>query len=195
MTNLAKFVTHRTGTQLINVQHWINFATTGERKYILPECVDKKIYKRQVQNVTEEETAIGGEFDESESSIYRIEKIKKITDRNKYLTAKVKVNGIEKEFIAVTGLPISIMPPDENILKKTVIQKIKHRYQVVNKNEVNFRGQTPTDIEYENNKQKMQVLTTERDDITPLLGMDWMKKINVTIRNIRTDENNQSEKK
>ena len=41
----------------------------------------------------------------------------------------------------------------------------------------------------------MQILITERDDITPLLGMDWMKRFNLIIRNIRTDENNQPEKK
>ena len=87
------------------------------------------------------------------------------------------------------------MSADENILKKTEMQKIKHRYQDVNKNEVKFRGQIPTDIEYENIKQKMQILFTERDDIMPLLGMNWMKKFNLTIRNIRTDENNQLEKK
>ena len=40
----------------------------------------------------------------------------------------------------------------------------------------------------------MQILITERNDITPLLGMDWMKKFNLTIGNIRTEENNQSEK-
>ena len=32
------------------------------------------------------------------------------------------------------------MPADENIMKQTEIQKIKHRYQDVNKNEVKFRG-------------------------------------------------------
>ena len=41
----------------------------------------------------------------------------------------------------------------------------------------------------------MQILYTERNDQTPLLGMDWLKKFNLTIRNIRLDENNQSEKK
>ena len=41
----------------------------------------------------------------------------------------------------------------------------------------------------------MQILITERNDITPLLGMDWMKKFKLTIGNIRTEENNQSEKK
>ena len=75
-----------------------------------------------------------------------------------------------------TGSPISIMPADENIMKQTEIQKGKHRYQDENKNEVKFRGKTQADVEYENNKQKMQILITERNDITPLLGMDWMKK-------------------
>ena len=146
--------------------------------------------------MTEDETEIvGGESDESKTSINRIERINRITDRNKYLTTTVKVNGIEKEFIVDTGSPISIMPADENIMKQTEIQKIKHRYQDVNKNEVKFRRKIPADVEYENNKQKMQILITERNDITPLLGMDWMKKFKLTISNIRTEENNQSEKK
>ena len=63
------------------------------------------------------------------------------------------------------------------------------------KNEVNIRGKIPEDVEYENNKQKMQILITERNDIAPLLGMDWMKKFKLTIGNIRSEESNQSEKK
>ena len=41
----------------------------------------------------------------------------------------------------------------------------------------------------------MQLLITERNDITPLLGMDWLKKFKLTIGNIRLNENSQSEKK
>ena len=107
----------------------------------------------------------------------------------------VKVNGIEKEFIVDTGSPISIMPVDEKILKQTEIQKVKQRYQDVNKNEVKFRRKVRANIEYENNKQKMQILITKRNDITPLLGMDWMKKFNLTIGDIRTEDINQSEKR
>ena len=39
----------------------------------------------------------------------------------------------------------------------------------------------------------MQLLITERNDITPLLGMDWLKKFKLPIGNIRLDNNNQSE--
>ena len=96
----------------------------------------------------------------------------------------MKVNGIQEEFIVDTGSPISIMPADENIMKQTKIPKIEHRYQDVNKNEVKFRGKIPADVEYENNKQKMQILITERNDNTPLLEMDWTKKFKLTIGNI-----------
>ena len=86
------------------------------------------------------------------------------------------------------------MPPDKRIMKPTEIQKVTNRYQDVNKNEVNFRGKIPINIEYENNKQKMEILITERTDITPLLGMDWMRTFKLTIGKIQMTENNQSEK-
>ena len=72
---------------------------------------------------------------------------------------------------------------------------MKHRYQDVTKNEVKLRGKIPAEIEYENNKQKLQISITERNDITPLLGMDWMKKFKLTIKNIRIQDSNQSKKK
>ena len=97
-------------------------------------------------------------------------------DKNKYLTTTVKINGTEKEHKTDTGSPISIMPADHKIMKETEIRNVKHQYQDVNKNEVKVRGKIPVDIENENNKQKVQLLITERNDITPLLGMDWLKK-------------------
>ena len=40
----------------------------------------------------------------------------------------------------------------------------------------------------------MKILITEKTDITPLLGMDWMKKFKLTIGRIQLTETNQSEK-
>ena len=57
-----------------------------------------------------------------------------------------------------------------------------------------FRGKVPLNIENENNEQKMEILITERTDITPFLGMDWMKTFTLTIGRIQLAENNQSEK-
>ena len=77
---------------------------------------------------------------ESDESIHHIKEIKKINEISKHFTAVVQVNGVKKEFIIDIGSPISIMPPDERIMKSTEIQKITNRYQDVNKNEVKFRG-------------------------------------------------------
>ena len=40
----------------------------------------------------------------------------------------------------------------------------------------------------------MDILITERIDITPLLGMDWMKKFDLTIGRLQLAKNNQSER-
>ena len=101
----------------------------------------------------------------------------------------VKINGKKKKVIIDPGSPITIMPPDDEILKSAEIQKITNRYQDVNKNEVKFRGKIPVNLEDENNKQKMEILITERLDITPLLGMDWMKKFRLTIGKLQLAEN------
>ena len=87
----------------------------GRKGHFARVCKQRENYKRKVRNVTEDESeVIGGESDASETSMNRIERINRITDRDKYLTTTVKVDGIEKEFIVDTGSPISIMPADEN---------------------------------------------------------------------------------
>ena len=148
-----------------------------------------------MKRLTEEETNEPNEStSDSDVSIHHIKEIKKINEMNKHFTATVQINGVKKEFIIDTGSSVSIMPSDERIMKATEIQKITNRYQDVNKNEVKFRGKIPVNIEYENNKQKMEIFITERTDITPLLGMDWMKKFKLTIGKIQLAENNQSER-
>ena len=79
-------------------------------------------------------------------------------------------------------------------MKPTELQKVSNRYQDFYKNEVKFQGKIPVNIEYENNKQKMEILITERTDITPLLGMDWMKTFILTIGIVQLAKNNQSER-
>ena len=49
-------------------------------------------------------------------------------------------------------------------------------------------------IEYGNNKQKIEFLITERTDTTTLLGIDWMKKYKPRIRRIQLAENSESER-
>ena len=166
----------------------------GKKGHYAKACRQKFNNNRTVKRLTEDEMNEPNESScESEESIHHIKEIKKIEETNKHYTANVKINGIMKEFIIDTGSPISIMPPDKRIMKPTELQKVSNRYQDVNKNEVKFRGKIPVNIEYENNKQKMEILITGRTDITPLISMDWMKTFKLTIGKIQLVENNQSE--
>ena len=167
----------------------------GKKGHFAKACRQRTYNNRTVKRLTEDKTQQPNEStSESEESIHHIKEVRKIEEKNKHYTATIKINGVKKEFIIDTGSPITIMPPDEKILKSTKIQKITNRYQNVNKNEVKFRGKIPVNVEYENNKQKMEILITERADITPVLGMDWMKSFKLTIGRIQLAENNQSEK-
>ena len=167
----------------------VNCNKCGKKGHYAKACRQKFNSSRTVKRLTEDQT----NECESEEDIQHIKKIKKIEETNKHYTVTVKINGIAKEFIIDTGSPISIMHPDKRIMKPTEIRKVTNRYQDVNKNEVKFRGKIPVNIEYENNKQKMERLITERTDITPLLGMDWMRTFQLTIGKRQMTENNQSE--
>ena len=167
----------------------------GKKGHFAKACRQRTYKNRTVKRLTEDETQQPNEStSESEESIHHIKEIKAIEEKNKHYTATIKINGVKKGFIIDTGSPITIMPPDEKIMKHAEIQKVTNRYQDVNKNDVKFRGKVPVNIENENNKQKMEILITKRTDITPLLGMDCMKTFRLPIGRIQLAKNNQSEK-
>ena len=96
-------------------------------------------YRNKLRNVTEiENPIIGEESDESELSIYRIERKNRIVDKNKYLTTILKINGKKITNFNKAGR--------QHDLKETEIQKMKHRYEDPNKDEVQFRGKIPDKI-------------------------------------------------
>ena len=71
---------------------------------------------------------------ESKESSHHIKEIKNIDETNKHFTTTQKINGVMKEFIIDTGSLISLMPPDERIMRSIEMQKKSNRYQDVNKN-------------------------------------------------------------
>ena len=165
----------------------------GKKGHYAKACRQKFNNNRTVKRLTEETKEPNESTSDSDESIHHINEIKKINEMNQHFTATVQINGIKKEFLIDIGSPVSIMPPDKRIMETTEVQKITNRYQDVKKNEVKFRGKVSVNIEYENNQQKMEILITERTDITPLLGMDWMEKFKLTIGRLHMAEKNQSE--
>ena len=71
---------------------------------------------------------------------------------------------------------------------------MKERYQDVNKNEIKFMGKTWVTAEYNGTSTKLPMLITKRNEITPLLGVNWLKELPITINKTSLDnESIQSE--
>ena len=125
-------------------------------------------------------------------SIHHIEERKNTEEKQKHYKAKIKISGIQKEILIDTGSPVTIMPFDKRIVNQTEKQKITSRYQDFSKNAV-IPGKD-TDEHKIRKQQTEKNLISDRTDITPLLGMDWMKRFRLTSGRIELAESNQSEK-
>ena len=67
------------------------------------------------------------------------------------------------------------MPYDQKIHNTKEIKLIKEIYQDVNKNENEFIAKTWVTVEYNGISTKLPMLITKRNNITPLLGVNWLK--------------------
>ena len=86
------------------------------------------------------------------------------------------------------------MPNNPKVCNTKEIKPLKERYQDVNKNEIKFLGKIWADIDYNGKITKLPIIITQRDDITPLLGVNWLKQLPITINKISLGEpTNQSE--
>ena len=71
---------------------------------------------------------------------------------------------------------------------------MKERYQDISKSEIKFMGKTWVTAEYNGTSTKLRMLITKRNDITPLLGVNWLEELPITINKISLDnETSQSE--
>ena len=141
-----------------------------------------------------EETSSEEEESEPEK-IRQITQINKILpDNNDHYGVELIINGKKQKLIIDTGSPVTIMPYDQKIHKTKEIKPVKERYQDVNKNEIKFMGKTWVTAEYNGVSTKLPMLITKRNDITPLLGVNWLKQLPITINKISlNNETNQSE--
>ena len=110
------------------------------------------------------------------------EEVQQITQINRLLpeendsyAIKLKINNKYQTFTIDTGSPVTIMSKNPELYNKghTATKRI---YQDVNKNEINVLRKLWADIEYNGETAKLPILITQRNDITPLLGMNWSNK-------------------
>ena len=150
-------------------------------------CCSKTEHTRKRVNYTEE---IYGNEEESEpEEIRQITQINRIQpNKNDHYEINLKINGKYQNFTIDTGSPVIIMPNNPTLYKQKDIQPLQERYPDVNKNEIKFLGKIWANIEYNGKTTKLPILITQRNDITPFLGVNWLKHLPITIDKISLDE-------
>ena len=78
---------------------------------------------------------------------------------------------------------VTIIPPDNETIREKKKIPITKNYQDVKEIKVKFTGKTTVEAESEGIRKNFFMLT-EREDIKPLLGMDWPGNFNCTMRHI-----------
>ena len=109
-------------------------------------------------------------------------------DENDNYGIKLKINGKYQNFSIDTGSPVTIMPNNPELYNQKDIKPLTEIYQDVNKNEIKFLGKVWADIEYDGKTTKLPILITKKYDITPLPGVNWLKRLPITINKIQLDE-------
>ena len=86
--------------------------------------------------------------------------------------------------------------PEGKILKYRKFSSIAENYQVVTKRELKIPGKNMVEAESRRIRKNMTMPINERGDIKSLLGVDWLRELKWTIRNIEstTTKTDQSEK-
>ena len=130
------------------------------------------------------------EEEESETEdIQQITQINRILpDKSDYYEIKMKINGKYQKFTIDTGSPVTIIPNNPELYNQKDIQLLKEKYWDVNINEIKFLEKVWADIEYNGEITKLPILITQWNDITPLLDVNWLKQLAITINKILLDE-------
>ena len=104
------------------------------------------------------------------------------------------VQGQPIEFIIDTGSPATNIPSNINVTK---IKKTTNNFVDVNKNPINFKGEVLVEVKTEKSKEILPNLITESQNTQPLLGLDWLDKLEIglqgskktnVIRHVEEDE-------
>ena len=124
-------------------------------------------------------------------------KIQSINNKKKgdYFHVTLLVNNAPIKFIVDSGSPVTLIP--QRLFNEiTKVEKLKTNYKDVNKNTIEYVGSTEAMVKTNNTTLQLPLLITKAN-ITPLMGLDWMKRLaislnttneNIKIHKIRMDD-------
>ena len=154
-----------------------------------------RIFEQQKrQEIKELTQTVETEESDAGRSINIITEIKHPTDRRKDITMTIRNDGTER-FYRQHRIAGHKNTTGQKIVKGNKIIPVRRNYREVDKNEVLITGKITVEAENKGTRKNLSILITEREEIQALLGLDWQRQFNLTIRHIEksTTQTDQSE--
>ena len=89
------------------------------------------------------------------------------------------VNSRPIKFIIDSGSPVTSIPKSQ-FNGTTPLRPIGTEYRDVNDNQIKFEGKTTASVEINGKRSDLELLITTKKT-NPLLGLDWMEKLGITL--------------
>ena len=103
----------------------------------------------------------------------KIQSINNNKTRGDYFHATLLVDNAPIKFIIDSGSPVTVIP--QRLFNGiTEVEKVKANYKDANDNKIDFFGQTTATVKTNNTTLQLPLLITKAN-ITPLMGLHWMK--------------------
>ena len=131
---------------------------------------------KTVNRISEAQTS--GSNTESWPEIDHIQSLNGITRVDFHKTILL-VQGQPIGFIIDTGSPVTIIPP---IINPIEIKKTTKSFVDVNKNPTKLKGDAMVEVKTEKSKEIFTILITENKNIQPLMGLDWLDKLEIALQ-------------
>ena len=135
------------------------------------------------------ETSSSGEDDWTPNTIHSVkQKIHSTRSMNKngpeFFTITALVNNRPIKFIIDSGSPVTLIPKSQ-FNKITTLRLLETEYRDVNDNQIQFEGKTTARVGINGTRKELGLLVTTKKT-KPLLGLDWIKKLGITLETGKT---------
>ena len=144
---------------------------------------------KKVNHIMEEETKIANEDDWTPNTILSVnQKIHSTRSVNSngpdFFTTTALVNNRPIKFIIDSGSPVTLIPKPlfNNI---TQLHPLKTEYRDVNDNRIQLERKTMAKVEIDGKQKEREILVTTKRTNT-LHGIDWTKKLGITLETSMT---------
>ena len=139
---------------------------------------------KRINHIEDDEASSAEVDDWSPNTIHSVNQKVHSTHQTKkngpeFFTITALVNNRPIKFIIDSGSPVTLIPKSKyNGI--TPLRPIGTEYRDVNDNRIKFEGKTTASVEINGKRNDLELLKT-RKNTNPLLGLDWMEKLGITL--------------